>query len=141
MDKSTRRSRRSQRSQRVCVSTIMSPCSHETFKSCEHKQKGSKRFQTHLAKTCLRLGLKSVWNRFEDINRHENALKTGSDLTTTADIKQRYSRISTAEMLRSTCPSCYIVLVYVTQLLTRRCSRRFRCSRSAIVHQCSHKES
>ena len=69
------------------LSITLSPCSHETFKSiwnrfqsdwlsCERKQKASNRFQTDLAQTYLRVGLKSVWNRFEDINRHVNALAT-----------------------------------------------------------------
>ena len=68
--------------------TIIFTCSshihpvHMTFKSiwnqcqsvwpsCERKQKVSNRFQTY-----LRVGLKSVWNQFEDINCHVNALAT-----------------------------------------------------------------
>ena len=61
--------------------------SHETFKSiwnrfksiwpsCESKEKVSNQFQTDLAQTYLRVGLKSVWNRFEDKNCHMNALAT-----------------------------------------------------------------
>ena len=67
--------------------TSHSPCSHETFKMvwkrfqsiwspCEHKQKVSNRFKTNLAQTYLRVGLKSVWNQFGDINRHVNAPAT-----------------------------------------------------------------
>ena len=35
-----------------------------------------KRIQTDLAQTYLRVSLKSVWNRFGDINCHGNALAT-----------------------------------------------------------------
>ena len=51
------------------------PCSHEPFKSiwnrfqsvwpsCERKQKCPNRFQTDLAQTFSKVGLKSVWNQF-----------------------------------------------------------------------------
>lgn len=38
------------------------------------------------------------------------------------------------EKLHSTRPSRYIVVVYVNQSLARRCSHRFCCSRSEVVH-------
>ena len=71
----------------IIQSNIILPSSYEIFKSiwnrfqliwpsCERLQNVSNRFQTNLAQTYLQVGLKSIWNRFEDINRHVNTLAT-----------------------------------------------------------------
>ena len=87
------------------------------------------------------------WERLERFNNDSfewamtattilNFSKTKSNKKT-----QKYSHISTAEKLHSTRPIHYIVVVYVSQSLKRPCSRCLHCSRSEVVHQCSHTKS